>query len=345
MKIIFFDAKEYDKKYFDKENNGRHEITYIEENLTLENVDKAKGFDAVCGFVNTKGNAEILTKLKENGVKVWLQRSMGYNEIDLAKANELGIHVFRVPNYSAESVAEHAVALLMTVNRHFIKTYKRTSTANFTLNGLEGNQIFGSVVGVIGSGKIGQAFIKIMKGFGANIIVYDEFAQKNFPDTATKLGFKWVTKDELLSQSDFISLHAPLLPSTFHMIDSDAIAKMKDGVILVNAARGALVDIKALVQGLKSGKIARVGLDVLEDEDDKFFFDRSSDLEKIKAENKEWKHLLEANNVLITSHQAFFTKTALTQIATITLDNADKAEKGDFSTELILQEDGKVLNG
>ena len=345
MKIIFFDAKEYDKTYFDKENKGRHEITYEEENLTLDNVDKTKGFDAVCGFVNTKANAEILTKLKENGVKVWLQRSMGYNEVDLAKAQELGIEVFRVPNYSAESVAEHAAALLTTVNRHFIKTSRRTSNANFTLNGLEGNQIFDSTVGVIGSGKIGQAFIKIMKGYGANIIVYDEFAQNNFPDTATKLGFKWVTKDELLTQSDFISLHAPLLPSTHHMIDSEAISKMKDGVILVNAARGGLVDIKALVQGLKSKKIARVGLDVLEGEDDKFFYDRSADIEKIKAESPEWKHLLEANNVLITSHQAFFTKTALTQIAVITLKNADDAEKGDFSNALKLQEDGKVLNG
>lgn len=345
MKIAIFDAKQYDREYFDKENHGRHEITYFEENLSLDNIELAKGFEAVCGFVNTPAEAEILEGLAKVGVTTWLQRSMGYNRVDLKKAEELGISVFRVPNYSAETVGEHAVSLLMTLNRRLIKANRRVSHCDFSLNGLQGKAIFGSTVGVVGSGKIGQTFIKAMKGMGADVLVFDEFAQANFPQTADQLGFKWASLDEMLAAADFISLHAPLLPSTKHMINDAAVAKMKEGVILINCARGPLVDTTALLKGLKSGKIAAAGLDVVEREEGRFFFDLSANEAQIKAEDKEWAELLEMDNVLITAHQAFFSTIALTQIASITLGNADAAQAKDFSKALKLQADGKVLNG
>lgn len=345
MKIAIFDSKEYDQIFFDKENNDRHKIKYFSENLSLENIDKAKGFDAVCGFVNTNGDAPILEKLAALGIKVWLQRSMGYNRIDLAKAKELGISVFRVPNYSAETVSEHAFALLMAVNRRLVKANKRTQKGNFSLNGLQGKCLHSSTIGVIGSGKIGQGFISIARGCGSEVLVYDEFAQKNFPETATKLGFKYVSKDELLAKSDFISLHVPLLDSTYHMVDEEAINKMKDGVIIINASRGRLIDTTAMVAALKNGKIAGAGLDVIEREAKRFFRDKSNEIEAIKERDPEWAYLMENENVIITSHQAFFSDLALTQIAQITLSNADDAQKGDLSKALILQEDGKILNG
>ena len=270
---------------------------------------------------------------------------MGYNRVDLAVAKEVGINVFRVPNYSAESVSEHAVSLLMSVNRRLPLAKKRTQSYDFSLNGLQGKAIFGATVGVVSSGKIGQGFIKAMIGMGAKVVVSDSFAQEHFPETAKNLGFEWVTLDEMLSKSDFISLHAPLLPSTEHMINDETISKMKDGVIIVNAARGPLIDTTALIKGLKSGKIAGAGLDVLERETGRFFFDRTKDAEAIKTEDKEWAELLSMDNVLITVHQAFFTEIALTQIAQVTLSNADDAEKNDLSKSLQLQEDGKVLNG
>ncbi len=345
MKIALFDAKQYDKDFFEQENKGRHEIKYFEENLSLDNLDKAKGFDAVCGFVNTPAETKIIEGLAERGVKVWLQRSMGYNRIDLKTAKTKGIEIFRVPNYSAETVSEHAIALMMSVNRRLIQANARTSKCDFTLNGLQGKCINNSTVGVIGAGKIGQGFISAAKGMGARVIVFDEFAEKNFPDTAKKFGFEWAKFDDFLKESDFISIHAPLLPTTKHMINDAAIKKMKDGVILINCARGPLVDTTALVKGLKSGKIAGAGLDVVEREEGRFFFDKTKDETKIKSEDAEWKYLLESDNVIVTAHQAFFSNLALTQIATVTLANADDAEKGDFSKALQLQEDGKVLNG
>ena len=345
MKIAIFDAKEYDREYFDRENNGRHEITYFEENLSESNLDLAKGFDAVCGFVNTPADANILKGLKERGVTTWLQRSMGYNRVDLKAAQELGMNAYRVPNYSAESVSEHAVSLLMTLNRRLTQAHMRTTKYDFSLNGLQGKAIHGSTVGVVGAGKIGQGFIKAMIGMGAKVIVFDEFAEQHFPQTATNLGFEWVKFDRFLAESDFVSLHAPLLPTTKHMFNKEAFSKLKEGAILINAARGPLVDTTAMIEALKSGRLAAAGLDVLEREEGRFFFDKTSEAEAIKAEDKEWKELLEMDNVLITAHQAFFTTIALTQIAQITLANADDAQKGDTSKALQLQADGKVLNG
>lgn len=345
MKIAFFDAKEYDKKYFDLINKNRHEIVYFEENLNINNVSKTKGFDAVCGFVNTYGDKYILKLLAQNNVKIWLQRSMGYNKIDLSTAEELGIHVFRVPNYSAESVAEFAFALLMSLNRNVIKATNRVKQYNFSLNQLDGKAIYGSTIGVIGAGKIGQCFIKIAKGMGANVIVFDTFCEANNPKLADELGFKFATFTQLIKQSDFISLHAPLLPSTKYLIDKDAIDLMKKGVVIINTARGELIDISAALYGLENGTIRGLGCDVLEREEGRFYNDISSQIKEYKKLDSEWFQLIENENVIVTSHQAFLTDTALMQIAKITLDNADLAAKGDFEKALKILNNGKVLNG
>lgn len=345
MKIAFFDAKEYDKKYFDAVNNGRHEIKYFDENLNINTVTKAKGFDAICAFVNTYGDKYILELLAKMGVKVWLQRSMGYNKIDLAKAAELGISVFRVPNYSAESVAEFAAGTLLALNRNIVKAEKLVSKYNFSLNGLDGKAIHGSTVGVIGGGKIGQCFIRIMKGMGARILVFDAYNQKHFPNLATELGFEYASFTKVLKESDFISLHAPLLPSTTHLIDKDAVKMMKKGVILVNTARGELIDIPGVLYGLKKGIIRGLASDVLEREEGRFYQDISSEANEYKKNDPEWDELISNENVIITSHQAFLTDVALTQIAKITLENADMAQNKDFSKALVIMENGKVKNG
>lgn len=345
MKIAFFDAKEYDIKYFNQENNGRHEIVYFKENLNINTAKLAKGFDAICAFVNTYGDKYVLDILASYGVKVWLQRSMGYNKVDLVKAQELGIQVFRIPNYSAESVAEFAMATLMTLNRKLVAASRRVKKYNFSLNGLDGMCVYGSTIGVIGAGKIGQCFINIARGMGARVLVFDIYSETNNPDLAKKMGFEYVTLTKLLKESDFISLHAPLLPSTKHMIDMDAVSIMKKGVIIVNTSRGELIDIKAAIKGLKNNTIAGLASDVLEREEGRFYEDVSTRAEEIQQMDPEWAELIKMKNVLITSHQAFLTNVALTQIARITLDNADNAEKQDFTNALRLLENGRVQNG
>ncbi|AKF41045.1 D-lactate dehydrogenase [Mycoplasmopsis canis UFG4] len=345
MKIAFFDAKDYDVKYFEKYNEGRHEITFFKENLNLNTAKLAKGFDAVCGFVNTYGDKVILNVLSKLGIKYWFQRSMGYNKIDIAAANELGIKVFRIFNYSAESIGEFAFAGLSALNRNLIEANKRVEKYNFSLNGLDGKCIGNSVVGVIGSGKIGQTFIRIAKATGAKVLVFDAFAQENFPDLADKLGIEFVSLAKLLEESDFISIHCPLLPSTKYLIDEAAVNKMKDGVIVVNTARGEILELEAVINGLKSGKIKGLATDVLEREEGRFYEDVSARIEDLKKLDPQWKELIEMPNVLITSHQAFLTDLALTQIAKVTLENADSAEKGIFDNALIIMENGMIKNG
>ncbi|QKT05554.1 2-hydroxyacid dehydrogenase [Mycoplasma sp. OR1901] len=345
MKIAFFDAKDYDIKYFDKYNNNRHEITYFKENLNLNTVSLAKGYDAICGFVNTYGDKVILEVLSKLGVKYWLQRSMGYNKVDIKKANELGIKVFRIFNYSAESVGEFAFATMSALNRNLLLANQRVEKFNFSLNSLDGKCIANSTVGVIGSGKIGQTFIRIARATGARVLVFDAFAEENFPDLADKMGFEWASLSGLLSQSDFISIHCPLFNSTRHLIDEAAVEKMKDGVIIVNTARGELLHIPAVLKGLKSGKIKGLASDVLEREEGRFYEDVSSRIDELKELDPEWKELIELPNTLITSHQAFLTDLALTQIAKVTLDNADAAEKGDFENSLVIMDNGKIKNG
>ncbi|UUM20026.1 MULTISPECIES: NAD(P)-dependent oxidoreductase [unclassified Mycoplasma] len=345
MKIAFFDAKGKRNQYLDQFNNNQHEFIYFKENLTLDNIDKVKGFDAIGGSVNTRFNKEVLEQLHKNGVKFLLQRSMGYDNVDLATANKLGIEVFRVPNYSAESVAEMAVLMLLALNRNLLIANKRVSNYDFTINGLLGSCVHNSTVGVIGSGRIGQAFIKIIKAIGARILVFDEPLQASNPELAQKLGFEFVTFDQMLSQSDFISLHAPLLPSTKHIINAQSINKMKDGVIIINTARGEMIDTSAVLAGLKSGKIKGLACDVLEREQGRFFLDRSADKAELEKLDPEWKELIQMDNVLITPHYAYLTDVALSQIAKITLDNANAAQRGDFTNALKLMPDGKVHNG
>ena len=342
MKIVFFDSKEYDKTTFAKANTEGHELVFRTSRLLPESLDEAKGADAVCAFVNCDGSKEVLTRLAALGVKFWLQRSAGYNNVDLKAAEELGIKVFRVPAYSPEAVAEHAITLLTSINRNIHIAYNRTKIKNFSLNGLQGDTINGQTIGVLGAGRIGQSFIKIAKGFGANVIVFDEYAAEHFPDTAKDLGFTYVNKETVFKDSDYISLHLPLMPSTKHIINKDTLSLMKKSAIIVNTARGGLINTEDLLDALDTGQIRGAGLDVYENEQGVFFFDRSNDL----LPDPLLVRLRAHRNVIMTSHQAFFTNLALKQIAETTMSNVEQALKNeDGRTRLILQEDGRVLNG
>ncbi len=342
MKIAFFDTKPYDKKTFIKANKNGHEFKFITRGLTEESVKRTRGMDAVCAFVNCDGSRKILKELSKQGIKYWFQRSAGYNRVDLKAANEFGIKVFRVPAYSPEAVCEFAMTLLMAINRNIQIAYQRTSVKNFTLNGLEGETIHGQTIGVIGVGRIGQGFIKIANGLGAKVIVFDEYAHEQFPETAKKLNFKFVTKEEVFKHSDYLSLHAPLLPSTRHIVNKETLALMKPSAIIINTARGSLINTEDLLYALDHGKIRGAGLDVYEKESGVFFFDRSNDLIADPFLNRLRAH----RNVILTSHQAFFTNLALSQIAETTMDNVELALKGeDGKTRLILQKDGNILNG
>lgn len=345
MKIILYDTKQYDKIWFDRLNQKQHQITYVKDNLTSENIKQAKGYDAICAFVNTDGNKQVLKTLSSLGVKYWLQRSMGYNRVDLKAAKKYDIQVFRVPNYSAESIGEHAMTLMLALNRHLITAIKRNQKWNFTLDGLEGKVIYESTIGVIGAGKIGQSLINIANGMGAKILVYDEYAAKHFPETAKKLNFTYTSLEKVSQESDFISLHAPLTPTTKHIINEKTIKLMTKKPILINTSRGELIDTSALVKALKSGQISGAGLDVLENEAHLFYQNMSTDKKELVKKNPNWYFLLNQDNVIITSHQAFFTNVALKQIAQITLDNATSAANNDFDNALQLTSDGKIKNG
>ncbi len=342
MKILFYDSKEYDRTSFGEANKNNYEIHFRTKRLTLDTVRYAEGSDAICTFVNCDASAEVIEGLAKVGVKFIFQRSAGYNNIDLKKAGELGIKVYRVPAYSPEAVAEHAATLMLSINRNIHIAYQRTSMKNFALNGLQGETIFGATIGVMGAGRIGCSFIKIAKGLGAKVIVFDEFAQKNFPQTAEDLGFKYVDKETLFKEADFISLHLPLMPATKHIVNKDVLRLAKPNLILINTSRGGLVNTGDLLDFLDYGKIRGAGLDVYENEEGIFFYDKSNDLIPDPLLNRLRAH----RNVIITSHQAFFTNLALRQIADTTMNNAALAEKGeDGNTRLILQSDGKVLNG
>lgn len=311
-KIAFFDTKPYDKVTFAPlaEKMG-YEITFIEKRLTPATAALAEGHDATCSFVNDEVSAPALEVLKEKGIQVILLRCAGFDSVDLAKAKELGLPVLRVPSYSPTAVAEHAVALLQTVNRKTHLGYNRTVKFNFNIDGLMGTDLRGKTAGVVGTGKIGKIACEILgKGFGMNVIAYDAF-----PDTNS--GLNYVSLDELWEKSDVISLHCPLFPATKHMVNKDSIAKMKDGVLLVNSSRGGLINTEDLIEAVKAGKFAGVGLDVCEKEHEYFFDDHSDDTDKDAV----MKELLSLENVVLTGHQAFFTKEATDAIADVTLNN------------------------
>ena len=328
IKIAFFDSKEYDIKLFDEYNkNYGYEITYLESRLSRETAPLAKGFDVVCVFVNDVVDKDVIKILKKCGVKLIALRCAGFNNVDINNMDE-SIKVVRVPAYSPYAVAEHATALLLSINRKIYKAYQRTKKYNFTLNGLLGFDIHGKTVGVVGTGKIGKVFAQIMKGFGARVLAYDVYKDEQ---AAKEIGFEYVALEELLKESDIISLHCPLTPETNKIINKDTISMMKDGVYIINTSRGKLIDTESLIERLETGKIGGLGLDVYEDEEEFFLNDMSNSY----IRDKDLSTLLSMPNVVITSHQAFFTSEALNKIASDTCENIkDIFETGSCANEV-----------
>lgn len=322
MNIAFFSTKSYDRTYFDAEiNESRHEITYYEGPLTVETTGLVDGFDTVCVFVNNQIDRPVIRKIAEYGIRVIALRSAGFNHVDLEAADEFGIKVVRVPAYSPEAVAEHTVALILTLNRKTHKAYNRVRENNFSLEGLTGFNLNKKTIGVIGTGAIGSAFCRIMTGFGCRVIAHDPVEN----DDLKKSGVRYLPLDKLLPISDIISLHCPLMPETKHMINRKAIDMMEQGVMLINTSRGALIDTSAVIEGLKKAKIGNLGIDVYEQEEHLFFRDLSNEV--IQAD--EIARLMTFPNVLITGHQAFLTTEALREIARVTIDNLTIFENGD----------------
>ena len=318
MKIAFYGTKPYDRMFFEPlSKEYGYEVRFIEELLNEHSIIMAQGCDGVCVFVNDEVNADIIDRLYEMGIKAILLRSAGYNNVDL-KAAKGKLRVMRVPSYSPEAVAEFAMALLLSVNRKTHRAYVRTREFNMNIQGLMGTDLHGKTAGVVGTGKIGRAMIRILKGFGMHVLAYDVY-----PDNS--LDIDYVELDELLERSDVISLHCPLTKETYHIIDETSIKKMKQGVYLVNTSRGALIDTAAVIEELKSGDtFAGVAFDVYEEEDDLFYEDHSDEPVKDDVIAR----LMSFPNVIITSHQAFFTKEALRAIAIVTLENAKNLEEG-----------------
>lgn len=341
MKIAVFSTQEFERDFLKtnpqiKESVPELDFQFLSERLRTSTVDLAEGADAACIFVNDEADASTIRQLADIGVKSLLLRCAGFNNVDLEAAAEHQIVVQRVPAYSPNAVAEFAVALLLTVARKTHKAYNRTRDFNFALRGLRGFDIHGKTIGIIGTGKIGRIFAAVMNGFGARTIAYDIRPS----DAGRKVGIEYVSLDELFSQSDIISLHCPMLPSTRHMINADAISKMKKGVMLLNTSRGELVDMDALIDGIRKKIIGSCGMDVLEDEQDLFFEDHSGEI----LHNDRISTLLSFPNVLITPHIAFCTDTALTNIWETTIHNFVEFNKSGnssnkFSNQL-LPEDG-----
>ena len=310
MKLAFFDAKTYDMPGFDACAQGTElEIKYFETRLNEDTVSLAAGYDAVCVFVNDTVNAAVVEKLYSYGIRLIVLRCAGFNNVDMA-ACQGKIRVFRVPAYSPHAVAEHAMALLLTINRRTHKAYIRTRDFNFSLQGLAGFDLHGKTVGIIGTGKIGRVFADICKGFGMNILAYDKFP-------ATNSGLHYVDLPELFAKSDIISLHCPLTEETRHIIDAASIDQMKKGVTIINTSRGALVNTEDLITGIKDKKVGAACLDVYEEEGDFFYEDFSGHI----VQDDKLVRLIAMPNVIVTSHQAFLTQEALDSIASTTVDN------------------------
>lgn len=319
MKIAFFSAKIYDRAFFDRHLTG-HEIIYFEAPLNEQTVNLASGCSAVCLFVNDKLNAAVLKALSATGIKLAALRCAGFNNVDLAEAKANNISVVRVPAYSPHAVAEHALALILTLNRKTHKAYNRVREGNFSLERLTGFDLYGKTVGVIGTGKIGQVFCKIMKGFGCKVLAFDLIANKRMEEA----GVSYLPLAEVLEQADIISLHCPLNEQTRHIINSHTLAMMKKGVMLINTSRGALINTTDIIKALKTGRIGYLGLDVYEQEETLFFNDLSENI----IQDDDIMRLLSFPNVLITSHQGFFTEEALVQIAQTTMQNISDFETG-----------------
>ena len=313
-RIIFFDIKDYDREFFEKYGkNYNFEMSFFKSRLSLENVHLTKGYDVVCAFTNDDIGKETIDAMAENGVRLLAMRCAGFNNVSLKDIHNR-FKVVRVPAYSPHAIAEYTVGLILAVNRKINKAYVRTREGNFSINGLMGVDLYGKTAGIIGTGKIGQILIKILKGFDMKVIAYDLFPNQKVAD---ELGFEYVSLDELYAKSDIISLNCPLTKDTKYMINRRSMLKMKDGVILVNTGRGQLIDSADLVEALKDKKIGAVALDVYEEEENYFFEDKSNQV----IEDDILGRLLSFYNVLITSHQAYFTKEAVDAITVTTLNN------------------------
>jgi D-lactate dehydrogenase len=320
MKIIVYSAHKFEREYLEKAFSGKHDVKYITGSLTVETASLARGSEAVSIFVSDDAFAPVLQILSKVGVKFLLLRSAGYNHVDLAEAKKLNIKVARVPEYSPYAVAEHAVALMLALNRKLIRSHNRVMEQNFSLDGLVGFDVHGKTVGIIGTGKIGSVVAKIMNGFGCRILANDKFENDELKN---KYDVVYTDCETLCRESDIITLHVPLTPETKYLIDKNCISKMKRGVMLINTSRGALVNTKEVIEALKSGYIGYLGIDVYEEEQGLFFEDRSEEI----LQDDMIARLMTLNNVLITSHQAFLTDTALKNITETTVMNLDCFEK------------------
>lgn len=334
MKVAVFSTESYDREFMTVANaDTRHELTFYEPRLTAHTCALAAGFPAICAFVNDQLDAQVLSVLAQEGVRLVAMRCTGFNNVDLRAAEQLKIIVTRVPAYSPYSVAEHAVALILALNRRLYKAYNRIREGNFSLEGLMGFDLHGRSAGIVGTGKIGAVVARILHGFGCNLLAYD--VTKN-PELEA-FDVRYVSKNELFAESDIITLHCPLVPATYHLIDAEVLSRMKRGAMLINTSRGALIDTKAVTRALKSGRLGFLGLDVYEEEADLFYRDLSSRV----IEDDVFSRLLTFPNVIVTGHQAFFTRNALEAIAQKTLQNITLFERGARPSGLIAAE--KVL--
>lgn len=322
MRVAMFSSKPYDRLFF-APASAPHEIIYLESHLTENTVDLAAGNDVVCCFVNDVLSEAVLTRLRELGVRLVAMRCAGYNNVDIVAAKQLNLPVCRVPEYSPHAVAEHAVGLILALNRNIHRAHNRIRENDYSLNGLMGFDLYGKTVGVIGAGKIGRAFIDIMLGFGCRVLVHDVTVD---PELEGRVDY--VALERLWPECDIISLHCPLTPATHHLVNAQTIALMKRGVMLINTSRGGLVDTPAVIRGLKSGQVGYLGLDVYEEEADLFFEDLSNQV----VQDDVFARLTTFPNVIVTGHQAFFTREALSKIAQVTLANINAFAAGDVAT-------------
>ena len=320
MRVAVFSTKPYDRHFLDAANaSARHELAYLEPRLTLETATLAQGAKAACAFVNDSLSAEVLQALARQGVQLVALRCTGFNNVDLASAKKLGITVARVPEYSPHAVAEHAVTLVLALNRRIHRAYARVREGNFALEGLLGFDMKGRTVGIVGTGRIGATFARILSGFGCTILAVDPAPD---PDCIAA-GVRYVDLPELLAAADIVSLHCPLTPGTRHLIDATALARMRPGAMLINTSRGAVIDTPAVIAALKDGRLGHLGLDVYEEEADLFFEDLSDKV----IQDDVFARLLSFPNVLVTGHQAFFTADALHGIAGTTIANVTAFER------------------
>jgi D-lactate dehydrogenase len=320
MRVSVFSTKPYDREFLSRANTRPHELLFLETHLDARTASLAEGSGAVCVFVNDHVDRDVLQRLARAGVGLVALRSAGFNHVDLAAAGELGVTIARVPAYSPHAVAEHTVGLILSLNRKLHRAYARVRDGNFSLEGLLGFDLHGRTVGVVGTGNVGTVFATIMAGFGCRLLAFDP--EPN--DECRALGVRYVGLEELLGSADIVSLHCPLTPETRHLVDANALGRMRPGVMLINTGRGALVDTAAVIAALKTGRIGALGLDVYEEEEALFFEDLSGTV----IQDDVFMRLLTFPNVMVTAHQAFFTEDALLAIAETTMANITAFETG-----------------